>query len=91
LEAGGFQPLEAYDVVLANLDPTLVRTPPPDDPLLALQRFPDGLVTQEVGAIMAGHLQAPDRAGAEEGLIELVGAGRATRTPLGDDALWRAA
>ena len=28
LEAGGFQPLEAYDVVIANLDPTLPRRPP---------------------------------------------------------------
>jgi 2-hydroxychromene-2-carboxylate isomerase len=91
VEAGGFQPLEAYDVILANLDPTLVRTPPAEDPLLALQRFREGLVTQEVAAIMAGHLQAPDRAGAEQALIDLVGAGRATRTPLGDDALWRAA
>ena len=36
LEAGGFQPVEAYDVLLANLDPTLERTPPPDDPLDAL-------------------------------------------------------
>jgi 2-hydroxychromene-2-carboxylate isomerase len=89
LEAGGFQPVEAYDVVLANLDPKLVRTPPPDDPALALQRFPEGLVTQEVAAIMAGHLQPIDRAGVEEALIDLVGAGRATRTPLGDDALWR--
>jgi protein-disulfide isomerase-like protein with CxxC motif len=91
LEAGGFQPLEAYDLILANLDPTLERTPPAEDPLLAVQRFPEGLVTQEVAAIMAGHLQAPDRAGAEEALIDLIGEGRATRTPLGDDALWRAA
>src|SRR5258707_3636644 len=27
LEAGGFQPVEAYDVLLANLDPTLERRP----------------------------------------------------------------
>ena len=32
LEAGGFQPVEAYDVLLANLDPTLERTPPPAGP-----------------------------------------------------------
>ena len=31
LEAGGFQPLEAYDVCLANLDPTLARRPPATD------------------------------------------------------------
>ena len=29
LEAGGFQPIEAYDVLLANLDPTLTRRPRP--------------------------------------------------------------
>ena len=32
LEAGGFQPVEAYDVVIANLDPTLERRTPPEDP-----------------------------------------------------------
>ena len=42
LEAGGFQPVEAYDVLLANLDPTLERTPPPEDPLDALRRSPTG-------------------------------------------------
>jgi hypothetical protein len=29
LEAGGFQPVEANDLVIANLDPTLERRPPP--------------------------------------------------------------
>lgn len=90
LEAGGFQPLEAYDVVIANLDPTLARTPPPQDPLPVLRRFPDGLVTQEVALIMTPDKEVPDRARVEDLLIELVGDGRATRTPLGDDALWRA-
>jgi hypothetical protein len=32
--------------------------------------------------------EAPDRAAAESALIELVADGRATRTPLADDALW---
>jgi len=32
LEAGGFQPVEAYDVVVANLDPTLSREAAPDMP-----------------------------------------------------------
>jgi protein-disulfide isomerase-like protein with CxxC motif len=91
LEAGGFQPVEAYDVIVANLDPTLEREPPPDSPLPALQRFPHGLVTQEVAAIMAGNLQAPDRAAAEDALIELVGEGTARRVVRGDDALWLAA
>jgi protein-disulfide isomerase-like protein with CxxC motif len=90
LEAGGFQTIEAYDVLIANLDRTLEREPPPEDALEALRRFPGGLVSQEVAAIMAHNNVAPDRAAAERVLIELVGAGAARRTPLADDALWRA-
>ena len=90
LEVGGFQPLEAYDVAIANLDVTLERTPAPPDPLPALERFPHGLTTQEVAAIMADGLDAPDRKAAETALIELAAAGEATRVALGDDALWRA-
>jgi protein-disulfide isomerase-like protein with CxxC motif len=88
LEGGGFQPVEAYDVLIANLDPTLRREPPPESPLDALERFPEGLVTQEVAAIMTRGNDAPDRAAAESALVELAGEGRARRTPLGDDALW---
>jgi len=90
LEIGGFQPLEAYDVAIANLDVTLERIPAPSDPLPALERFPHGLTTQEVAAIMTDGLDAPDRKAAETALIELAAAGEATRIPLGDDALWRA-
>jgi 2-hydroxychromene-2-carboxylate isomerase len=89
LEAGGFQTIEAYDVILANLDPTLARTPPPPDPLPALERFPLGLTTQEVAAIMTGGLDVPDRTAAEQALAELACSGAVTRIPLGDDALWR--
>jgi hypothetical protein len=89
LEAGGFQPIEAYDVVIANLDTTLERTPPPEDPRSVLERFPGGLTTQEVAAVMAGGLDAPDRTAAEQALVELACAGSVTRIPLGDDALWR--
>ena len=88
LEAGGFQPVEAYDVLVANLDPTLERTPPPDDALPALERFPEGLVTQEVAAIMTRGNDHPDPAAAEDALIGLVAEGEATRRPLGNDALW---
>jgi protein-disulfide isomerase-like protein with CxxC motif len=91
LEGGGFQPVEAYDVLIANLDPTLQREAPPESPLSALQRFPDGLVTQEIAAIMTHGNNEPDRAAAERALIELVGEGRAQRVALGDDALWLAA
>jgi hypothetical protein len=68
-----------------------VREPPPADPVQALQRFPDGLVTQEVAAILAHNNEQPNRAAAERALVELVGAGEARRTPLGDDALWQPA
>jgi 2-hydroxychromene-2-carboxylate isomerase len=91
LEAGGFQKVEAYDVLIANLDPTLAREHAPEDPLAALERFPDGLVTQEVAAIMAEGNEPPDRAAAERALVELAGAGTARRTQLGDDALWQPA
>jgi predicted DsbA family dithiol-disulfide isomerase len=88
LEAGGFQTIESYDVLIANLDPTLARAEPPDDPLPVLERFPGGLVTQEVAAVMARGNEAPDPVAAEAALIELVASGTANRTPLGDDALW---
>jgi protein-disulfide isomerase-like protein with CxxC motif len=91
LEAGGFQPVEAYDVLIANLDPTLERQAPPEEPIEALRLFPAGLVTQEVAAIMAQNNQAPDRLAAEGALIELLGQGTVRRTPLGDDALWQVA
>jgi 2-hydroxychromene-2-carboxylate isomerase len=91
LEAGGFQPVEAYDVLVANIDPTLHREPPPEDPAPLLDRFPDGLTTQEVAALLAKGNDKPDRAAAETALLELLGAGAAIRDPLGDDALWRSA
>ncbi|HEX4466431.1 MAG TPA: DsbA family protein [Solirubrobacteraceae bacterium] len=91
LEAGGFQSIEAYDVLIANLDPTLDRQAPAEEPDEVLERFPGGLVTQEVAAAMAHNNKQPDRDAAERALVELVGAGRATRTALGDDALWQAA
>lgn len=90
IEAGGFQPVEAYDLAVANLDTSLERQPPPESPLPALQIFPDGLTTQEVAAVMAPNNTAPDRAAAEAALVELCGAGSVRRMPLGDDALWTA-
>jgi 2-hydroxychromene-2-carboxylate isomerase len=90
LEAGGFQTIEAYDVIIANLDPTLERTPPPADPLPVLERFELGLTTAEVTAVMTSGLDAPDRRATEQALVELACAGAISRTALGDDALWRA-
>ena len=88
LVAGGFQPVEAYDVLVANLDPGLDRRPAPDDPGPLLEYFDEGLTTQEVAALLARGNDAPDRVAAERALIELVAGGAAARRPLGDDALW---
>ncbi len=91
LEAGGFQTIEAYDVCIANLDVTLERRPHAERALDVLQAFPYALTTAEVAAVMAPPLTPIDATAAEASLIEAVAAGQATRTPLGDDALWAAA
>ena len=88
--AGGWQPVLAYDVLLANLDPTLRRTPPPESPAPLLEFFPDGLATAEVAALLAeGPDYVADQAGAEQALLGLLGDGRCERVPLGQDAIWR--
>jgi predicted DsbA family dithiol-disulfide isomerase len=46
LVAGGFQLVEAYDVLIANLDPELERRDPPETPAPLLQHFSTGLTTQ---------------------------------------------
>ena len=90
--AGGWQPILAYDVLLANLDPSLRRTPPPASPEPLLEHFPDGLVTAEVAALLAdGPDPIADVEETERGLLELVAGGGAARAPLGQDALWRGA
>jgi predicted DsbA family dithiol-disulfide isomerase len=91
LVAGGFQPVEAYDVLVANIDPGLHREPPPETPAPLLERFADGLTTVEVAALMTSGNDKPDRGAAEAALLELVAGGDAVREPLGDDALWKPA
>ena len=91
LEAGGFQSFEAYDVLIANLDPTLHRREAPTDVAEILEAFPDGVTTAEVAAVMAGNNAAPDRDAAEDALISLAASGGATRVALGNDALWATA
>jgi predicted DsbA family dithiol-disulfide isomerase len=88
LVAGGFQPVEAYDVLVANLAPDLGREQPPDGPLPLLEHFPGGLTTQEVATLLARGNDPPDRLTAEAALIELAAAGHARRRAVGDDALW---
>jgi 2-hydroxychromene-2-carboxylate isomerase len=91
LEAGGFQPIEAYDVVIANIDPALKRRPAPDNPLEALEEAPLGLVTAEVAEIMRPGNFPADRGAAEDALIEAAARGDAVRLPVGDDAVWLSA
>lgn len=92
LDAGGWQPLLAYDVLIANLDPSLSRTPRPESPAPLLAFFPGGLTTAEVAALLAGGPDpVPDVEAARLALAALVAEGGAVREPLGNDALWRRA
>ena len=87
--AGGWQPLLAYDVVLANLDPALARVPPPESPESLLDFFEGGLTTAEVALLLAdGPDPSADIEATEAALSGLVAERKATRVPLGDDALW---
>jgi 2-hydroxychromene-2-carboxylate isomerase len=91
-EVGGFQPFEAYDTALANLDPRLERRPAPGSVLDALRAFPAGLSSAEAASVMRPSDLAdayPEATAAE--LAELEAAGSVTREPAGTDAVWRAA
>jgi protein-disulfide isomerase-like protein with CxxC motif len=90
LVAGGWQPELAYDLCVANLDPSIERTPAPETPAPLLEFFGDGLTTAEVAALIArGPDYVPDPLAAEEALVKLVADGEATRVELGGGALWR--
>jgi protein-disulfide isomerase-like protein with CxxC motif len=87
--AGGWQPLLAYDTVLANFAPELERVPPPDSPEPLFDVFPDGLTTAEVAQLLAhGSDPVPDRAATEAMLTELASAGAVARASKGRGALW---
>jgi hypothetical protein len=91
LVAGGWQPLLAYDVLLANLDPSLERTPPPPTPEPLFELF-DGLTTAEVALLLAdGPDPIPDQKATERMLLDLAAGGEIVRVPLGQDAIWRRA
>ena len=92
LIAGGFQPLEVYDTLLAHLAPELPRRGAPHSVAEMLEAFPEGLFTVEAAHVLrAHHLDIPDVADAEARLIEAMGQGAARRTDVGDSALWTAA
>jgi predicted DsbA family dithiol-disulfide isomerase len=89
LVAGGWQPTLAYDLCIANLDPAITRTPPPETPAPLLDRFPDGLTTAEIAAMLAqGPDPIPDLDAAEQAMVKLVAEGIAVRGSLGSDPLW---
>jgi cation transport regulator ChaB len=72
-------------VIVANLDPTLDRRPAPEDPLEAIEAFPDGLVTAEVAAIMTSGNDAPGHRGRRgRGSSSTSPRGRVRRTTLGN-------
>ena len=91
LEAGGFQSLEVYDVLIANLAPTLVRRDAPEGAAELLDAFPYGLTTREVALTLAGTTDGADDAEAEAALAELATAGEVIAQPVGDGTLWLAA
>jgi 2-hydroxychromene-2-carboxylate isomerase len=88
-EVGGFQPFEAYDTGLANLDPRLARRPAPETVLDALREFPEGLSTAEAASVMrpTDLVDADPEATAAE-LAVLEAAGSVTREPAGGDGIW---
>lgn len=92
LEVGGFQPFEAYDTALANLDVALERREAPESALEALYAFPEGLTTAELASVMRpSDLVDADFEATLAELAELTATGAAVREPAGQDAVWRAA
>jgi len=91
LEVGGFQPFEAYDTILANLDVGLERRAAPGHILEALLEFPDGLTTAELASVMRpSDLADADLEATVTEAAELAAAGTVIRDPTGRDAIWRA-
>jgi protein-disulfide isomerase-like protein with CxxC motif len=89
-EVGGFQPFEAYDTALANLDPSLSRRAAPEDALEVLQAFAHPLTTAEVASVLRpSDLEDADLQAAEQQLVALAGTGAAVGKPVGGDAVWR--
>jgi 2-hydroxychromene-2-carboxylate isomerase len=90
VEVGGFQPFEAYDTALANLDSSLRRRPAPRQAAEAVLEYQIGLTTAEVASILRpSDLEDADLAAAERELIEAADQGTIVCEPAGSDALWR--
>lgn len=88
LEVGGFQPFEAYDTALANLDVTLERRAAAEDPVEVVAALPFAPTTREVAVCLADRLDEADDDGAEAALIAAAGDGTVRREAVGNGALW---
>ena len=88
LEAGGFQHVDAYDVCIANLDPSLERRGAPEDLAELLGEFPEGLTTAEAAACTVPIADFADPGATEDALLELADEGRAVVVPVGRGAVW---
>jgi len=91
LEAGGFQTVEAYDVVIANLDPTLERRPPATDPVEVVRALPLAPTTREVAVCMAPPFTDPDDEACERALQEAAEEGKVVREEIADRTIWHPA
>lgn len=91
IDVTGFQPIEAHDVAIANLDPTLERRGPAETVGEALAAFPGGLTTAQVAWIRRAGNDPVDRDGTERDLVKAVAAGEVRRDQLGSDAVWHIA
>jgi hypothetical protein len=89
-EVGGFQPFEAYDTALANLDPSLNRRAAPDDAVEALTAFPNGLTTGELAVVLrSSDLVDADRPSVRAQLLALASEGTVLCESVASDGLWR--
>jgi 2-hydroxychromene-2-carboxylate isomerase len=91
LEVGGFQPVEAYDTALANLDVSLERRAAAEDPVEVVEALPYAPTTREVAACMTTNLGELDEDAAERALIAAAAEGRVRREAVGSSALWHRA
>lgn len=79
--APGYQPWETYDVVIANLAPTLERRAAPKDVAEVLEWADTALATAEIAAVLGTSIDAAR--------TQLTDAG-ATFDAVGDDGFWHA-
>lgn len=88
LEVGGYQPVDSYEVAIANVDRTLERRWNASDPLDALERVGYPMTTFEIATCMAEPRLPPDPDPVEDALVALTADGRVTRTERGADVVW---